>query len=371
MTTRRKTVRWVGTAVVLIVALAVLTAWLTAPRPGGRMDPTATSAEGARALVTLLREAGVDVEVADTVAQARAAARPDSLTLVAQTPFTADDDALAELAAAPGDLLLVEPNSFTREALAPAVRTATSTTYGGEPDCELPAAQRAGVAQFGPTGTFEAAEASGVDLTSCYSGALVRYRADGRTVTVVSSAGFLTNGMLLDEGNAALAMNLTGEHPRLIWYAPQRAEGENLGTSTVFDMIPPQWNWVVWQLWLTVALVAIWKGRRLGPLVAERLPVVVRASETAEGRARLYRAHRARDRAADALRSAALQRLAPRLGLGAGAQDSTLVLAVAQRTGADPFTVGHTLFGPAPASDAELLQLAHALDDIERQVAHS
>ena len=58
-------------------------------------------------------------------------------------------------------------------------------------------------------------------------------------------------------------------------------------------------TWIVWQLWLVVVLVALWKGRRLGPLVAEQLPVVVRASETVEGRGRLYRSRRARDRAAD------------------------------------------------------------------------
>ena len=64
-------------------------------------------------------------------------------------------------------------------------------------------------------------------------------------------------------------------------------------------------------------LVALWRGRRIGPLVAEELPVVVRASETVEGRGRLYRSRRARDRAAQALRTATLQRMLPRLGLGA------------------------------------------------------
>ncbi len=34
----------------------------------------------------------------------------------------------------------------------------------------------------------------------------------------------------------------------------------------------------------------------------------------------------------------------------------------------DDATVWNILFGPAPATDADLLQLAHALDDIERQV---
>ena len=46
----------------------------------------------------------------------------------------------------------------------------------------------------------------------------------------------------------------------------------------------------------------VWRGRRFGPLVVENLPVVVRAGETREGRARLYQRSSARLRAADALR---------------------------------------------------------------------
>jgi len=48
-------------------------------------------------------------------------------------------------------------------------------------------------------------------------------------------------------------------------------------------LIPANVTWMVLQLCLVVLLLAVWKGRRLGPLVAERLPVVVRASETVEG----------------------------------------------------------------------------------------
>ena len=98
---------------------------------------------------------------------------------------------------------------------------------------------------------------------------------------------------------------------------------------------------------------------------------MVRASETVEGRGRLYRSHRARDRAAAALRTATLQRLLPRLGLGPGASAPAVVTTVAQRSGADPGFVSHHLFGPPPATDNDLLQLARALDEIERQVAHT
>ena len=190
-------------------------------------------------------------------------------------------------------------------------------------------------------------------------------------MTVVGTADFMTNAGLLKQGNAALAMNLAGAQPRVIWYAPQRTEGESSGGASLFDLIPDHVTWIVWQLCLTVLLLALWKGRRIGPLVAEQLPVVVRASETVEGRGRLYRSRRASDRAADALRTATLQRLLPRLGLGPNADPAAVVQTIAQRSRQDPEAVRHTLFGPPPATDTDLVNLAHALDDIERQVAQS
>ena len=78
--------------------------------------------------------------------------------------------------------------------------------------------------QFGISDTYEAT--GDLPLTSCYDGAVVRYRDGGRTVTAVGSADFMMNSGLLKQGNAALAMNLAGARPRLIWYAPQRIEGE-------------------------------------------------------------------------------------------------------------------------------------------------
>jgi len=168
-------------------------------------------------------------------------------------------------------------------------------------------------------------------------------------------------------------MNLAGAHPRLLWYAPQHSEAgaESGGSARITDLIPDQVIWVVLQLCLVVALLALWKGRRIGPLVAERLPVVVRASETVEGRGRLYRSRRARDRAADALRTAALQRMMPRIGLGHDAEPPAVVTAVAERCGSSPQAVAHILFGPPPAGDSDLVNLAHELDNIERQVTQS
>jgi hypothetical protein len=289
--------------------------------------------------------------------------------LVAETQRIADDGTLQRLAKLPGDRLLIQPTPRARKALAPGIRTAGLAAFSRKADCELREADRAGPVEMEATQTYVPAD--GQLIHSCYEGALVRYRTDNRTITVVGSASFMTNSGLLREGNAALAMNLAGARPRLIWYAPQHVEGQTAPNATVFDLIPKNVSWMVWQLCLVVALTALWKGRRLGPLVSEPLPVVVRASETVEGRARLYRSRRARDRAAQALRTAMLQRLSPPLGLSVAAPAPAVVTAVARRTGAPPALLWHLMFGPPPGSDNDLLHLARALDDIGRQVIRS
>lgn len=366
---QRRPWRGVLLALAALAVVASITTYLTAPRPGGTMDPEATSPSGGHALVTLLREGGVEVVVANNVADVERAARPDTLLLMAQTQYLTDNTLLGRLADVPGDLLLVDPTTRARTALTPKLRVGAADEFSNEPNCPLPQANRAGSVNFGPTDAYRAKR--DLDLVSCYGGALVSYRDQGRTLTVVGSSHFMTNDGLLEEGNAALAMNLAGARPRVIWYAPQRVEGHSTPHGSIFDLIPENVTWIVWQLWLVVVLVALWKGRRLGPLVAEELPVVVRASETVEGRGRLYRSRRARDRAAEALRTATLQRLLPRLGLGPSAAPPAVVLTVAERCGANPDLVQYHLFGPPPANDGDLLQLARALDDIERQVTHS
>ncbi|OBJ95338.1 DUF4350 domain-containing protein [Mycobacterium sp. 1245852.3] len=364
---RWRTWRWVLVTLLVLAVIAGVDAYLTASRPGARMDPGATGPDGAHALVELLRNAGVDVVVANNIADVEHAARPDALILVAQSQYLTDT-LLDRLASVHSDLLLVEPTTRTREALLPDIRISGANGFDLDPNCTLREAVRAGSVRFGPSNTYE--PKGGRAMTRCYDGALIRFRDDGRTITAVGNTDFMTNGGLLQAGNAALAMNLAGDRPRLIWYAPHQVEGESSAKASLFDLIPPNVIWIVGQLALVVLLVALWKGRRPGPLVAEELPVVVRASETVEGRGRLYRSRRARDRAATALRAATVARLLPRLGLGAGASPDAVVTTAAQRIGSDPAFVSYHLFGPPPTTDNDLLQLGRALDEIERQVAH-
>jgi hypothetical protein len=113
----------------------------------------------------------------------------------------------------------------------------------------------------------------------------------------------------------------------------------------------------------------LWRARRLGPVVREPLPVVVRASEAVEGRARLYRRAGAREHAAETLREATRARLRPLVGLPPDAAAGELVGAVAARVGRRD--VGGLLYGPPPGDDAGLVALARALDECEGEVRRS
>lgn len=367
--TRRRTERWVALGLIAITAVAVISAWFTAPRLGGRMDPASTSPLGAHGLVSLLRDRGVEVIVAATADEAKRAVGPDTLLLIADTYYLRGEEPFRTLAEAPGDRLVLEPTARAREALSPGARLSREVYPTSEPDCDLREANRAGVAQLEDADTYS--QAGNDPVTRCYGGALVRYREGARTITVVGTADFMTNSSLLKEGNAALAMNLAGGRPRLVWFAPQHMQGSASEGATIADLVPDAFFWVAIQLCLVVVLLAMWQGRRLGPLVAERLPVVVRASETVEGRARLYRSRRARDQAAAALRTAALHRMSPRLGLGPNRGADAVLAAVARRCPTDENSLRHLLFGPPPTTDSELVQLAKALDHIERQVSQS
>ena len=119
-------------------------------------------------------------------------------------------------------------------------------------------------------------------------------------------------------------------------------------------------------LLLVFLAAAFWRGRRLGPLVVENLPVVVRASETMEGRARLYQKSSARLHALDALRIGAIARLATQCGLSRLAGVDEVVAAVATLTGADSIRLRELLIDTVPTTDRELVRLSDDLLEVER-----
>jgi hypothetical protein len=206
--------------------------------------------------------------------------------------------------------------------------------------------------------------------TSTSGPTLVQLKARGRTVTVLGTGAPLTNARLASEGNAALAINLLPSH-RIVWLVPAVvavAAATARGPRTFTSLLPLAVYLVTIQLAVAAVLAAAWRARRLGQLVTEPLPVVVRAAETTEGHGRLYQSRHARGQAAEALRSALLSRLERAAGLPPGAGQESVVAAVAQRTGGGASQLAELLYGPAPGTDQALVALARDLDELEREV---
>ncbi|MGZ6804064.1 MAG: DUF4350 domain-containing protein [Nocardioidaceae bacterium] len=188
-------------------------------------------------------------------------------------------------------------------------------------------------------------------------------------LTLLGAADALANDQVLRADDAAVVLRLLGRHPRLVWYVPTIDDlvgGDGVSLQTLLP------RWVRPGLWLGgVAVVALvlWRGRRLGALATEPLPVVVKAIETTRSRGRLYRRAGDRGHAAEALRRAARQRLAERLRLGSPDPD-TLVRDVARHTGRPADEVRHLLGpdAPAPGHDRDLVALAGRLAALEEEV---
>lgn len=356
-----------GLLIVAVVSVAV-----QERTPVGYLDPEAANDSGSRALATLLEERGVGVEPVSTVAQARAAAAPDRLLLLARSGLLSQQG-LGALAKLPGDRLVIEPTGEALRELAPGVSRAGNASVGNRPpQCALPAANRAGTAETG--GQTYRVDDSG---TGCYPASgtpsIVRVTRDGQTATVAGSGRPFTNEGLDEQGNAALAMNLAGSQSSVVWLVPDPAAmGAAQGNgSGPLELLPDAVILAAVQLGVAVLLFAWWRARRLGPVVTEPLPVTVRAAEAVEGRARLYHSRRARGRAARTLREGCLARLAPRLGFASDTDPHAVVETVAARTGWSGAYVHAVLYGSVPEDDAALVRLADDLDALETEVTRS
>lgn len=372
--------RGIALALVLLIAAAVAIAVVRSDTRHGELDPRSADPYGSRAVAELLADRGVDTRVVTTLDGAIAAAGPDTTLLVAVPDLLTRPQQSrlhSAVTGSGGRTVLVSAGSASVERLVPGVTADPATSFDStlSPDCDLPAARRAGTADLGGiryTTTHLTAD-------ECYPSerlaTLLRIPApsgDGDTV-LLGAPDILLNDRLDEQGNASLALQLLGSRPHLVWYLPSLADASAAseeGERGFLDLLPSGWLWGTLQLFIAAALAALWRARRLGPLVPEKLPVAIRASETVEGRARLYRKANARDRAATALRSTTRTRLAPLVGIPVSQAHApeALLPALSAHLQGDGQSLHTLLFGPPPGDDAALIQLADHLDALEREV---
>lgn len=304
----------VAAAVIFVAAVLALLLVGQSTQQSPPLDPTSSTPSGAKALLTVLREHGVDVRTASTLSAAESAAQgvhPDDITVA-----------------------IYDPNSYlslTRVARDEKLRT-RFVLIAPAPGTEQPLLDA------------------------------------GRTVHVVGAATRLENGSILNGDNAGVAVRLFGATRVLVWYTPSLADSSTGAPATIADLTPPWVTPVIVLGTLTAIAAAIWRGRRFGPLVVEDLPVVVRASESLDGRARLYQRSDARLHALDALRIGAVGRLASRLGLGPNAPAADVCAAVAAELRVDPGEVRAVLLDAVPGGDRDFLDLARRVRALEASV---
>ncbi len=383
---RRATLLVVLGAVLLVVALVVASLGTS----DGPLDPGSPAPDGGRAVAQVLGDLGVDVvrtTTSDATDAAVEAAGGDAAVLVVPTSplSSAQTDRLAALGEAGTDLVLLVPDPDVLATLAPSLRAADEieTAEDVPPQCDVPAAQRAGDATGGGA-LVEPRDDEDPTVLSCYGlpfGGAPYVTVDGDAeggdrgdVVVLGQPDVLRNETVDEAGNAALALQTLGARPTLVWYLPDPldpalAEGD--GTVPLSSLVPRGLVRAAQVLAVAGVLLLLWRGRRLGRLVVERLPVVVRAAEAVEGRGRLYRATGARGHAAATLRAASLTRLAGRLGVPVSAGTDAVVGAAAGASGRPRADVAALYRPDEPADDAALVALATALDDLEKEVSSS
>nr|WP_272902486.1 DUF4350 domain-containing protein [Brevibacterium daeguense] len=347
--------------------------------------------DGGRAIVEVLRDHGVEVTTTESLTEAQTlAAEPGTTVLIHDPSGNLEPSTQSEFAQAAADgensLVLVSPGLYV-DGYTDGITTATQVTDAQNsaepmpPDCEWEPARRAG-AVSGTANRYASTGLSEGRVTICYHhpwdqagyGAVAREQLPGHDITVLADPHWLSNAGLDEQGNAALALGALGGHERVVYYYPQASDqpwAQQDGRPANPLALVPTWFGVAF-LWLIPLLAALmlWRGRRLGPLAVERLPVIVPPVETVIGRAGILQRSGAREQALHSLRTAALLRLARRLGLPPSARAADICDAVAAHTGHDRAQVHRAFIEAVPTSDRQLVDIATEISNIESEVSH-
>lgn len=390
----RRPALWLLVVVLGVGALAAI-AIATTP-PGDAMDPEGVGPGGGAALVAVLEQNGVDVVVATSIDDVRAALTDtddDTSVVVANTSNfgTAAATTLRQESLGTDRIVLLSPSSAQLRALrADATGLPVGAAIQVESRCDIGTVDE-GDSLIGIDSRYEAGQGS-PGARVCFPLTIQADEGDGDegegdhgagflelpstsghpAISIVGTTAGFTNGTITDEDNAAIALRLLGGSPRLIWYQPSIADiADSTGTDSGDrddDPLVPAWLAPALAIVaFSLVVLALVRGRRLGRLVREPLPVVVRAVETTESRGRLYRRAQDRPRAATVLRLATLDRLRTRLGLRRGDPVDVVARAISAATGRPVSEVLDLVAGPDPTDDAALVRLAQDLSDLEEK----
>ena len=360
--------------VALLAAVAVVVLTQGPVERSAALDPDNPGPDGAQALARVLADQGVGVQVVRSADELEATeAGPDSLVVVTSSDELGASTTSRLLAHVAGDgpqatsLVVIDPTTTLLAELGlSGDRSALDDSSSVRGDCADPSYD---------TLTLSVDTAAALPLPGCFDDTLVgEPTIGGSGLTLLGAGDLLSNDQVLRGDNAAIALRLLGGRERLVWYVASAADQVADDGVGISSLLPP---WLYPSLGLLLAstvLLVLWRGRRLGPLATEPLPVVVKAIETTRSRGRLYLKAGDRAHAAEALRTATRQRLTEHLRLGADADPHVVLGGVVRHLAHHPGRTEDELThligasAPAPGSDRDLIDLANDLAALEEEV---
>lgn len=354
-------------ALVLVLVVALLTGTTT-----GALDPDSVAPTGSRALARVLADHGVRVDIARGV-NALLAAGVDGDTTVVVTDTQFLDQLLMphveDATASAGRIVITtdDPVALHLFGLDWPVVGYPASSDPAAVDCgttDVRAGELLGVVDSG----FLVSASPAVHpcfVSDDVAAYVVTERSGEPQLAAFADPMAWTNERILTGDTGALALRAMGHTGRVVWYVPTADDLRGSSDRVIRAALP---RWFMPSLWLVgaaLAALALVRGRRLGRLVREPLPVVVRAIETTRARGALYRRSRDTGRAGAILRSATLTRLRRRLGLPSHASAEAVSERLAAVSGRTASAVAAVLTGPLPADEAALGALARDLTALE------
>jgi hypothetical protein len=373
-TTLTRALFWIITALFLLsVALVSLNLVGTAV-DGPPLDPTSPRESGTLALAEVLRQQGVDVIVTTGLNETRAALAEASESTLFLTNFDGflTDQQIADTSDLAPTVIIAGPGITELLAVAPEVANA-GTRVGTVPaQCPSPLVSQAPEISAGPSSLRIIDNESGA--VGCYGNdelgfGLISIDRGSTHLVLLAATNALTNGAITTADNAAFALRLLGHNDTLVWYTPSFDDLSDAGGIKTYDELSPDWvTPVVWLIVLTLLTAAIWRGRRFGPLVIEKLPVTVRSNETMQGRARLYEKTAARLHTLDSLRIGSIRRLATLCGMASTASIDDVINRISPLIDQPVAQLRQLLVDARPTNDSELLSFSDELLALEQRV---
>ena len=370
---RRRWQRWGPVAALAAVLLLLSIALANPPGTGLPLDPTSTQPLGTKALRLVLERLGGDVRILDDLPGADV----DTLLVLDDNFDEAGAQHVRTFVRNGGVALVVDIGGALGEDLRqgpPATVGMLETSLPRR--CELPAVAAAEEVAVGAAATlFVPPGATGCftrDEEGETAWLLAQPLGQGHLVHT-GGPGFLTNSLLGEADNAYVAAALLVPEPGTTVgiLSPAYSADAPVEDASLIDLIPERLQLAALQLFGAFLLLVLWRGRRLGKPVAEVQEVRLPGSELVIAVGHLLQRTGSAQRAAQLLRGDLRRELAQRLGVPEHMAAEGLADAAAARSGLAAPDVLAAVDGPPPASDSELVALAHDIERIRRALTSS